>query len=345
MSSDGDMGEGRDDGQEPRIAGTATLPGHQAAAGRKDGTGGGEPGEPDCESRRWEREERAAGESMASGTSMAGSARLLAQAVVTTLAGMGLRLHLAHPLVAAAVVAAVLAVIGASGPAALRMQASQEPQEPEWVQDLTAYRAWLPHRVPAIPAQTLAAADRYLAAMSGRRWRSAHLFIARSPAGKRISSGLTSPRGNRVEVILADHVALGAAQVAEAVLAHEARHLTGWRPAIFSLATTMRARGLFIVGWAVPWPAVIPAAILLHVACTLAIWVVEVSCDLGAAGQAGRAAMMDYFGFARSRNHVRPGLKRIAAQVLHWAAGPGHPPIAVRRAIIRTRYWRMRPCG
>jgi hypothetical protein len=157
--------------------------------------------------------------------------------------------------------------------------------------------------------------------------------------------GGTHPRGNRLQVTLGDFVAEGDPEVAAATLAHEARHAGRWPYALRGLVMTARARGPLVIGWAVPWPAVIPAVAALHVACTLLAWAIEISCDLGAAAGTGKAAMMaTYQVMAASARHGSRALsapKKVAAYAMYWAAGPAHPPIAVRRAVIRARYWRQ----
>jgi hypothetical protein len=89
---------------------------------------------------------------------------------------------------------------------------------------------------------------------------------------------------------------------------------------------------------------VILAAIVLHVACILVIWALEVSCDLGAAADAGPAAMMDVFELmaasVRLCSRAASVPRRLAENLLHWAAGPRHRPIPVRRTIIKARYLR-----
>jgi hypothetical protein len=350
LSSNGDTGQGSGDDQQQPSAGTVTLPDRLAAPSQQDGTSSTEPGEPDPENARWEREERAVAESISGGPDMIGKVRMLAFMAATVLAGMGLRAHLGQPVAAVAVFAAWLAAAGMLAPAAERLKARQQPGEPGWVADMIAYRTWLPRRVPPVPAETLAAADRYLTGLPARRWQSAHLFIARAPAGQQVSMGITFPRGNRLEVILGDHVATGPVPVATATLAHETRHGSAWRLAARNLAETIRGQGMFLIGWAVPWPAVILVAVLTHIACTLVIWAEEVSCDLGAAADAGPAAMLGVCDVMAASRRIRrtaaravPAPKRLAAWAVHWAAGPGHPPIPVRRAIIRLRYWRVRP--
>ncbi|MGH3277271.1 MAG: hypothetical protein ACRDNZ_23450, partial [Streptosporangiaceae bacterium] len=254
----------------------------------------------------------------------------------------GLAAHLGRPAWAVAAVTACLAVAGLAAPAVMRWAFGiQQPQEPEWVPELGAYRAWLLRRVPPVPAATLAAADRILGGLAGRRWRSAQLFIARYENGSPGSMGGTEPRGNRLQVTLGDYVAQGDPDVAAATLAHEARHTGRWPYALRGLGTAARARGPLVIGWAVPWAAVIPAVVALHVACMLLSWAIEISCDLGAAAAVGPAAMMATYQVmtaSRRRRRAAPAVKKAAAYALYWAAGPAHPPVAVRRAVIRARY-------
>ena len=79
----------------------------------------------------------------------------------------------------------------------------------------------------------------------------------------------------------------------------------------------------------------------LHVACMLLSWAIEISCDLGAAAAVGPAAMTATYQVMaayRRRRRAAPAVKKAAAYALYWAAGPAHPPITIRRAVIRARY-------
>jgi hypothetical protein len=322
---------------EPCVAArTTALPNPVTAAGLDQDAAGQTGPDPDAEDRRWEEEERAAGERMAARRG-AGKGRLIADVVIMTLAGMGLRSHVIHTLPAVAAVTAALAIVGVAMQEVQLRHAGQP--EPPWVKELAAYRAWLPRRSPAVPAATLAAADRYLAELPGRRWRSAQLFVPRRPAGKWIPMGELLPEGNRLQVRLGDHVALGPPQVAAATLAHEARHARGWRYSLELLLNVTRARGFLIAGWAVPWPAVLPVVVAVQAGITAAMWVSEISCDLGAAADVGLAAMMDTFEVMTASARSRPAApwpQRCARQAVHLAAGRRHPPIPVRRAIVRA---------
>ena len=340
MDTDGAVREPHD-GPAAGRAGVTTLPG-RPEAGHASSPDSGEQKAADPESERWEREERAVGAAMADAPGLAARARQLGGAAISVLAGTGVAAHLGRPAWAVAAVTAYLAVAGLAAPAVTRWAFGiQQPQQPEWVPELGAYRAWLLRRVPPVPAATLAAADRILGGLAGPRWRSAHLFIARYEDGRPGSMGGTDPRGNRLQVTLGDYVAQGDPEVAAATLAHEAHHAGRWPYALRGLMTAARARGPLVIGWAVPWPAVIPAVLALHVACMLLSWAIEISCDLGAAAAVGPAAMTatyqvmaDY----RRRRRAAQAAKKAAAYALYWAAAPNHPPITVRRAVIRARY-------
>jgi hypothetical protein len=58
-----------------------------------------------------------------------------------------------------------------------------------------------------------------LAALTGWRWRSAHLFIARAPAERPVNMGMVVPCGNRLQFVLGEHVACGPLSVATGTLA------------------------------------------------------------------------------------------------------------------------------
>lgn len=346
MDTDGSAGRDRHDGPDAGPTGIATLPG-RPEAGHAGSLDGEERKAADPESERWEREERAVGAAMAAAPGMAVRARQLGGAAISVLAGMGLAAHLGRPVAAVAVVTACLALAGIAAPAVTRWAFGiQQPQQPEWVPELEAYRAWLTRRVPPVPAETLAAAERILGGLAGPRWRSAHLFIARYENGKPGSMGGTEPRGNRLQVTLGDYAAEGNPEVAAVTLAHEARHAGRWPYALRGLMTAARTRGPLVIGWAVPWPAVIPAVVALHVACMLLSWAIEISCDLGAAAAVGPAAMTATYqvmAASKRRRRAAPAAKKAAAYAVYWAAGPAHPPVVIRRAVIRARYWRRGP--
>jgi hypothetical protein len=264
-------------------------------------------------------------------------------AVMAALAGLTVHRVVPHPLAAVIVVAVVMVVVLAGQVEAQRVRASAEPA-PD-VAELEEYAAWLPRRVPAVPAQTLAAADRYLGQLAGGRWRSAHLLIART--GRLDIVARHHRAGDRLELVLEDHLAEGPPGAAAAALAHEARHSGRLTAAAHSLACLLcQPVPLLVAAWALPWPATLtPGAAEmaiavvagLRVAATLIYWSVEIACDLGAArdqGTAAEHAILDVIATADSqarRSYARRAIVRFA----NWGASPPHPPLWLRRAAVR----------
>jgi hypothetical protein len=262
---------------------------------------------------------------------------------VVVLAGMSLHRYIPAPYAAAAgaALAAFAAVSGMCRTEGLRLRAHREP-EPPWVQEMTAYREWLPRRVPALAPGTMAAVGRHLGPVpAGGRWRSAHLMIARHGQGLLGPFAKTAPLGDRFEVMLGEHIAESPAPVVAAVLAHEKRHMSRARIILWDLATSLRAPGFILAAaWALPLPAALAAVPALRIAAMLLFWSVEVSCDLGAAADEGPAAMTDVYAImtaceaARKTASPRPG--QVMFSIRRWAAlSRPHPPIPVRRAITR----------
>jgi hypothetical protein len=306
----------------------------------------------DEESRWWVREEEARGAGMHTARSIRGSAGPLRATGVALLAGVGFRQLVPHPVVVTAAITGWMVLVGLCVPAGLRMQARARAQAgqlaaPRWVAEAGAYRDWLPARVPPVPAGTLAAADRYLAAVTARGWLSAHLLIARAGPGGPAHLATTHLLTDRVQIVMGSRIAEGPADVAAAALAHEMRHTRAWQAAVRHLQG-QRAGFAFLAGWALAWPAAAWAVLALHAGITLIKWAMEVDADLGAAADAGPDVMTAFFGVmtaaaaARRRADTRPALSRAAGSALYWAAGPQHPPIAVRRAIIAARCRRQR---
>jgi hypothetical protein len=264
-------------------------------------------------------------------------------AVMAALAGLTVHRVVPHPLAAVIVVAVVMVVVLAGQVEAQRVRASAGPA-PD-VAELEEYAAWLPRRVPAVPAQTLAAADRYLGQLAGGRWRSAHLLIART--GRLDIVARHHRAGDRLELVLEDHLAEGPPGAAAAALAHEARHSGRLTAAAHSLACLLcQPVPLLVAAWALPWPATLtPGAAEmaiavvagLRVAATLIYWSVEIACDLGAArdqGTAAEHAILDVIATADSqarRSYARRAIVRFA----NWGASPPHPPLWLRRAAVR----------
>jgi hypothetical protein len=271
-------------------------------------------------------------------------------AVMAVLAGITLHRDVPHPPAAVAAVAVLLVLLLAVQPEAQRIRASTGP-EPD-VKELDEYVEWLPRRIPAVPAATLTAARRHLAALAGGRWRSAHLLIARRENAHRPVAQRFQP-GDRIELILDDHIAEGPAEVAAGALAHEARHCDRLPLAASSLSGLLCQPGAVLVAaWALPWPATltldaagqaIAVLAVLRVTATLLFWGVEIYCDLGAAADQGAAAQCAVFDVlaAEDARMTRSFARRAVARLLNWGAPPPHPPLELRRAAVRLRYGRL----
>ena len=269
-------------------------------------------------------------------TRPAGRAAALMAAAVLTAAGAWLRTLMVPDWLVVASACAVVAGVACAGPGLARRGGRREPR---WVQAAQVHQASLAGRVPA---GTLEAVDRSVAGLAGR-WRSVHLYVSRctetGPHFAVCQTAAVYPAGGRLLVIVGEHLATGPSQLAAAVLGHEAGHPAGWRLRVSYLGVAAGLAGWVITGWARPWPVLLPAAIGLQAARTAAAWVVEASCDRRGARTAGTQAMLDALvGLGRVRAEARaarPAWQRAAVSVLTWAAGPPHPPMPLRRAVIR----------
>ena len=149
--------------------------------------------------------------------------------------------------------------------------------------------------------------------------------------------GVTRLLGDRVQIVLGDCIAEGPPEVAAATLAHEARHTTAVHAAIWNLLA-MRARLIFLAGWALAWPAALWAALAVHAGLAALKWYMEVSADLAAARATGPDVMTKVFDVmtdlaaARRRAQRRgPGADRDAGTVLGGRARPPADPGAPGR--------------
>ena len=267
--------------------------------------------------------------------------------VTAVLAGITLHRYVPHPAAAVAAVAVLLALLLAVQPEAQRIRAGTGP-EPD-VKELDGYTEWLPRRVPAVSAATLTAAGRHTRALAGGRWRSAHLLIARREPGHRPVAQRFQP-GDRIELILDDHIAEGPSEVAAGALAHEACHCDRLPLAASSLSGLLCQPGpVLVAAWALPWPATLTpgtagqaVAVLavLRVAATLIFCGAEIYCDLGAAADQGAAAQRAVFDVlaAEDARATRSYARRAVVRLLTWGAPPPPPPLWLRRAAVRLRY-------
>jgi hypothetical protein len=217
-------------------------------------------------------------------------------------------------------------------------------QEPEWAQAAAVHEQSLQRRSLGLFLSQVKAVTGQMT--EGGAWHSAYLYVARCTSKEPVHygaccAGATYPRDGRLLVIVGEHLAYGQSELALATLAHERRHVTRWRLLAYALASTTATFGLLDVGWAAPsWAVAIPVAAGVRIAATLALWAIEVSCDVGAARDAGRDAITEAVRYKqRTKEGSRalwPAPQRVVVRILTWVAGPEHPPYAVRCWLIRT---------
>lgn len=276
----------------------------------------------------------------------AGAALQLLGAVMMTAAGAGLLLITVPGALTEATAFGCLAVILARIllPLAGRAGAARRPV-PAW----TAAASLLETSHPdVLPSATLEAARRWVPAMAAAmRQPRAWLYVAPCDGTRaRLCRGAaTLPVGGRLLVILGARAAADPA--APFLLAHEAGHLTGWTHRVLGVIQGARAAGGW--GWAAAgaaglalggWPGVLAAAAIFQVSSILAAWAVEIACDRRAARAEGPGAARstwDYMRAARAAERAPGRARRVALAALDWAAGPSHPPLALRRALTARR--------
>jgi hypothetical protein len=268
----------------------------------------------------------------------------LAAAAAMTAAGAGLRLA-AGPGPAARVTAAGCAVLicaALAAPLIARLrQRTARGREPGWVAAARVHERSLPAR---LPATALAAITRYQPALAAaRRQPAAHVYLVPCPGNGSHGPlchlvGAWVP-GGRLMVILGEHAAADPAAPAVS-LAHELGHVTGW--SYRALATLHAARRPGGWGWAAAargWPGTLTAAAIFQAASLAALWAIETRCDLAAARAEGRAATLAAFAYITAAQATAraaaPRWRYALALALASAAGPSHPPLRLRAAIIR----------
>lgn len=272
----------------------------------------------------------------------------LGQLVIAVLAGLALHRLVPHPLAAVIPVALLAALRLALVAEASRVRGGLPAKE--HLGELDEYRRWLPRRVPAVPPETLAAADECVRRLE-RRWGAARLLIARREPGHPNTVSQQRPVGNLAELVLDHRVAEGPPAVAVSSLGHEAAHCGGLMSAAMSLSTRLVSSFIVIVAaWALPWPGTFPAAagesagVLagLRLMATLLFWVVEIRCDLAGASFAGPTAERAAFDLmaAEDARATRSFTRRAFAHFFNPALSPPHPPLWLRRAAISLRHGR-----
>ncbi len=74
--------------------------------------------------------------------------------------------------------------------------------------------------------------------------------------------------------------------------------------------------------------------------CVLALWAGEAGCDVGAAQAEGRAATLAAFSYIATRQAARRAAtghwQAMVGDLLRWTAGPLHPPLWLRAAVVRV---------
>jgi hypothetical protein len=272
---------------------------------------------------------------------------ILAAGLVSAGAGV----VLARPVLACLCGAAIAGWLCLAG-LQMRKETSQG-RASELARALAVHAAGLPGRVPA---GTLAAAGRHLAAVAAARHRDrAWLYVAPCPGpGKPCTvfctTAATWTPGGQVMVILGEHPA-ARPDVAASALAHEAgHHAYRWLWQVHYARTTLNW------GWAAAgiagamvggWTGAAIAGVLFWVVSLLALWAGETGCDLRAVRTEGHPAVQAGFGYIAgllAGHPAGPGTsppartrsQKIVLTVLDWASGPGHPPLRLRRALVRA---------
>lgn len=215
-------------------------------------------------------------------------------------------------------------------------------EPPKWVRAAGIHQRRLAERAGP---EMLSAIEHVRTKLPNRWWMSAQLYVAQCTAEQPVHIGVCRfagivPRSGRLLVVVGEHLASGSSPVVSGILAHEYRHVTGWRVWAFYFLKTCQLGGWVIVTWAFPWPVLLIALAVFHVAMTGLSWLIELSCDYGAARSAGADAMVAAFDYTaqvlEAWNASQSPWVRYPASVVKWIAGPPHPPVAVRRALVRV---------
>jgi hypothetical protein len=220
-------------------------------------------------------------------------------------------------------------------------------KQPGWVTSAEICERALDDRIPAQVMEVVSQLISMIRSRGGRRWHGVHVYLSRCTSTEPPDAGVCQTAGvvpvsGRLVVVIGEHLAAGEPMVTRAVLGHESQQVRPVRMYLAWLLGLSRLAGWVVIGWAVPWPVLLLALLAFHVTVTLLSWALEVSCDMGGATQAGVDAMLaalDHLSetVAQIRKD-RSGWERYSRAALRWAAGPSHPPLPVRRALIRLRW-------
>jgi Zn-dependent protease with chaperone function len=263
-------------------------------------------------------------------------------AVALVAAGMWLRSHVA---LSGLAVAGVWAGLIGSGYVVAVVGRAVGKKAPEWVASAELHQRRVAAR--ARP-EVVAVIERVREELPGRWWRSAHVYVAACERNEPAHLGICQvggviPTGGRLLVLVGEHLASEPGRVVHAVLAHEGRHVGGWRFWVSTALGTCTFVGWFLLGFTVPWPWLLVGAAVMALTTTAVSWVIELACDAGSVRSAGQEATLEALDYTngvvkRYRAACSP-LVRHALAVTMWVVRAPHPPIVLRRAIVR-RSWR-----
>lgn len=158
----------------------------------------------------------------------------------------------------------------------------------------------------------------------------------------RATAGAALFRGTgRAALLVGDHLLDGDAEMLRFVLAHECTHLTTSRSRITRLVLSAIINGGVIVGILAPGMSVLPAGVVLVLACLAARWAIEISCDIPAARLHGVGAPPLWRLWSQTVASSRwavPWWQRPFSVL--WRVLPAHPYMWLRARICRAAYTR-----
>lgn len=266
---------------------------------------------------------------------MGTTGRLTSIMVLTGRTAIGALLRLWWvPPVPAIAGACLLAVAVTAG---RRLKRRHGDTEPAWARAARRHQKALGSR--GLPAANLKIINRCLAGLP----QPAFAYVAPCSNPRPAHMGTCQIAGVRTRnrcrlVMIGEHLAAGAPDVLAAVLAHESGHAARWQAQIGTLSEAAGSFGWLIIGSAVPWPTLIPAAAGLLAAITAVSWLFEITCDVRGARHAGTGAMLKYLtrmsGILAAARTRRPRWRRYTNRVLDWLTVP-HPPFWLRHAVLR----------
>ena len=277
-------------------------------------------------------------------TRTGGFATVIVVYAVLTIAGVWLRTRLVPQGWQVAAACVLVAALAWACPW-LSWVSGRKP--PGWAASAQTCERALAGRIPAEIMEAVSRVISQIRGEGGRRWHGVNVYLSRCTSTEPPDMGACQtagvvPMNGRLVVFVGEHMASGSPVITAATLAHERRHVRPVRMYLAWLGMLSRLAGWVIIGWAVPWPALLPAALAFHVAVTLLSWAIEVSCDLGGAAEAGAGAMLAALNHLSrtaaqlSKDRSRPA--RYTRAALIWTAGPAHPPLPLRRALLRLRW-------